>query len=115
MTEAAFQAASAALSGFQAASGQVALADEDQLNAKVLATANLLPVSGGYRPRGASAEAGGGGGVGRWAGVTPAGHRVLLQVDASASPGGAATVTLKCDDALLANTLLDVVKKGLSA
>jgi hypothetical protein len=47
-------------------------------------------------------------------GTTPSGQKVLLQVTAGGTPD-AATVSLKCDDALVSNTLLDVMKKGLSA
>jgi hypothetical protein len=104
LAEDAFKAAAAALSGFNESSSKLVLVDPALVNARVLATANLLAVGSGYR-----AEVG----VGRWAAVTPAGHRVLLQVESSG--GATATVTLKCDDALVANTLLDVVKKGLSA
>jgi len=110
MTEDAFKAAASALMGFNESSGKVALpaASGDvanTVNARVLATANVSPVNGGY-----SAASG----AGRWVGTTPAGHKVLLQVTTAAG-ADSATVSLKCEDALVSNSLLDVMKKGLSA
>jgi len=113
MTEDAFKAAASALTGFNESSGKVtqpAVAADggdvaSTVNARVLATANVAPVNGGYSTTT---------GVGRWVGTTPSGQKVLLQVTAGGTPD-AATVSLKCDDALVSNTLFDVMKKGLSA
>eukprot|EP00613_Pedinella_sp_CCMP2098_P062861 CAMPEP_0171985902 /NCGR_PEP_ID=MMETSP0993-20121228/274595_1 /TAXON_ID=483369 /ORGANISM="non described non described, Strain CCMP2098" /LENGTH=1194 /DNA_ID=CAMNT_0012638793 /DNA_START=69 /DNA_END=3654 /DNA_ORIENTATION=- len=104
LTEEAFAAAGLSLGGFNEASAKVTLAPPlAALPEKVTQVANFYSVAGAGTL-----------GAGSWAATSVSGQRVLLsiKVDATSLAGA---VIVKCDDPMLAATLLDVIKKGLSA
>jgi hypothetical protein len=108
LTSADFTAAQKALSGFnESTSKAVSLGPAEGLHAKLLAAANLTLVAD---PVSAA------GGIGQWAGaILGGGARVLVTVKgAVAGSGATGSVTVNCDDAMLAATLLDVVKKSVA-
>jgi len=104
LTEEAFAAAGLSLGGFNEASAKVTLAPPlAALPEKVTQVANFYSVAGAGTL-----------GAGSWAATSVSGQRVFLsiKVDATSLAGA---VIVKCDDPMLAATLLDVIKKGLSA